>query len=231
MEFERTIKLFEEEKFNILKTKSILILGMGGVGSFACEAIARSGINNIIIVDKDVVDITNINRQLIALHSTIGKSKVELMKEPILDINKNAVVTTYHQFYNFDTKDQIWDNKIDFVIDCIDTITFKIDIIKECLSRKIPFISSMGQANKMHPELLEIADIKDTTYDKIAKVIRLKLKKERIYGKVPVVYSKETSDKTFIKEEGLPSNSFVPSSAGLLAASYAINTLLSEVKL
>ncbi len=226
MIFKKTIELIGEDKFNLLQNSTVLVVGLGGVGGHATEALARSGIGKLIIVDQDIVDETNINRQIIALSSTIGLPKTVVMKERLLDINKNLKVITYHTFYNFETKTEIFNHKIDYVIDAIDTITFKIDIIKECLNRGIPFISSMGQGNKLHPELLEISEITKTSYDPIAKIIRTKLKKEGIIGKVPVVYSKEEPCSQNSKERSPASNSFVPAVAGLLAASYIVNKII-----
>lgn len=226
MIFKKTIQLIGEDKFNLLQNSTVLVVGLGGVGGHATEALARSGIGKIIIVDKDVVDETNINRQIIALSSTVGEAKTEVMKKRLLDINKNIEVITYHTFYNLETKEEIFSHEIDYVIDAIDTITFKIDIIKECLKRGIPFISSMGQGNKLHPELLEISEITKTTYDPIAKIIRKKLRKENVIGKVPVIYSKEEPNSQDTTRRAPSSNSFVPAVAGLLAASYIVNKII-----
>ena len=226
MKFKKTIQLIGEDKFNLLQNTTVLVIGLGGVGGHATESLARSGIGKLIIVDNDAVDETNINRQVIALSSTIGHPKTMVMKERLVDINENIEVITYDTFYNLDTKDEIFSNKIDYVIDAIDTITFKIDIIKECLKRGIPFISSMGQGNKLHPELLEISEISKTSYDPIAKVIRAKLRKEGITGKVPVIYSKEEPKNQDTLKHSLASNSFVPAVAGLLAASYIVNLII-----
>lgn len=226
MRFDRIIKQIGPKKFEELQSKTVLVFGLGGVGSYAAEALVRSGIKNIIILDKDKIEESNINRQLIALTSTIGKYKVDVMKERLLDINPDCNVITYQTFYNFETKEEVFSNKIDYVIDAIDTITFKIDIIKECLKRDIIFISAMGQALKLHPEQLMIADIRKTTYDKIAKVIRTKIIKENIKGKIPVIYSKEQTTIKIDKASGLPSNALVPPSAGILAASYIINKII-----
>ena len=226
MIFKKTIDLIGEEKFELLQKSTVLVIGLGGVGGHATEALARSGIGNLIIVDQDVVDVTNINRQIIALASTVGIPKTVVMKERLLDINKNLKVLTYHTFYDFDTKEEIFNHKIDYVIDAIDTITYKIDIIKECLRRGIPFISSMGQGNKQHPELLEISEITKTSYDPIAKIIRAKLRKEGIKGKVPVIYSKEEPHSQNSKKRSPASNSFVPATAGLIAASYIVNKII-----
>ena len=224
MRFERLKLLVQDSGLEKLSSTSVLVLGIGGVGGHCAMALARSGVGTIIIVDKDVVDVTNINRQVIALQSTIGLSKVEVLKERILDVNPDCNVITYHTFFNHETKDEILSNKIDYICDCIDTITFKIEVIRQAISKDIPIISSMGAGNKFHPELLEITDISKTTYDPIARVIRNKLRKERIFAKVPVVYSKEIPRKT--ENDVIGSTSFVPSSAGLLMASYAVNKIL-----
>ena len=229
MRFKRTIEQIGISKFNKLAESTVLVLGIGGVGGHASDALVRSGIGNIIIVDQSVVDLSNINRQIIALTSTVGKPKVEVMKERLLDINPGLNITTYHEFYDFETKDKILNHKLDFICDAIDTVTFKIDIIKEALLNNIPIISSMGMGNKLHPELIEITDISKTSYDPIAKVIRKKLRSERITGKVPVVYSKEEPFKIDNKVSNPSSNSFVPATAGLIMASYIVNTIITEV--
>lgn len=224
MKFNRLELLVGDTGIERLSTKTVLVLGIGGVGGHCAMTLARSGIGSIILVDKDVVDITNINRQIVALHSTIGLHKVEVLKTRILDVNPDCTVITYHQFYNEESKKEILSNNIDFICDCIDTITFKIDIIKESLNRKIPIISSMGAGNKFHPELLEISLLSKTMYDPIAKVIRTKLRREKIFDQVPVVFSKEIPLKT--ENNVIGSTSFVPSTAGILCASYVINKIL-----
>lgn len=224
MKFERLQLLVKEEGLNKLSSKTVLVLGLGGVGGHCVMALARSGIGRLIIVDRDVVDESNINRQIVALHSTIGLPKVDVIKQRILDVNPDCEVITYHTFFNHDTKEEILSNKIDYICDCIDTITYKIDIIKESIKRDIPIISSMGAGNKFHPELLEIADLSKTIYDPIARVIRTKLRREKINAKIPVVYSKEIPQKT--ESVVIGSTSFVPSTAGLLCASYIVNKII-----
>ncbi len=226
MIFKKTIDLIGEEKFNLLQKSTVLVIGLGGVGGHATEALARSGIGKLIIVDQDVVDETNINRQIIALSSTVGLPKTFVMEKRLKDINENLEIVSYHTFYDLTTKEEIFNHQIDYVIDAIDTVTYKIDIIKECLKRNIGFISSMGQGNKLHPELLEISEITKTSYDPIAKVIRAKLRKEGIKGKVPVVYSKEEPNSQDNAKRNPSSNSFVPATAGLLAASYIVNKII-----
>jgi len=226
MIFERTVQLIGDDNYNKIKQSTVLVLGLGGVGSYACEALARSGVGKLIIVDMDKVEESNINRQLIALHSTIGRDKTAVMKERLLDINPDIEVLTYQTFLNFDTKDEILSHKIDFICDCIDTITYKIDIIKEALTRNIPFISSMGAGNKLKAELFEIDDIENTIYCPVARIIRVKLRRQKVYGKIPVIYSKETPKKLDTKLYSPSSSPFVPGVAGLLAASYIINTII-----
>ena len=221
--FSRLIQLIGKEKMNKITNSSVLIFGLGGVGGNASEAIARSGYGTIILVDKDTVDLSNINRQLVATTKTIGRKKVEVLKERILEINPNCHVVTYNTFYNFETKDIIWENKIDYVIDCIDTITFKIDIVKECQNRNIPQISVMGTGNKSHPEKLEIIQLSKTEYDPIARVMRNKLKKEYNLNNIIVVASKEIPTKVDSTKLSPSSNAFVPNTAGLIAASYIFN--------
>ncbi|AIO19031.1 tRNA threonylcarbamoyladenosine dehydratase [Candidatus Izimaplasma bacterium HR1] len=221
--FERLIQLIGEEKLEKLKKSTVLIFGLGGVGGSATEAIARSAFGTIILVDKDTVELSNINRQLVALHSTINHTKTEVLKKRILDINPACNVITYNMFYNFETKDQIWQNKIDYVIDCIDTITFKIDIAKVCQDKGIPHISVMGTGNKYHPEKLEIMPLSKTEYDPIAKVMRKKLRIDYKLNEIIVVASKEIPEKTDSTTQSPSSNAFVPNTAGIIAASYIFN--------
>lgn len=227
MKFTRLKQLIGDETFDNLQNKSVLIFGLGGVGGNACEAIARSGFGTIILVDKDVVDESNINRQIIALDSTINQDKVTVMQNRIYDIDPSITVIPFKTFYNFETKNDIWDTKPDYVIDCIDTITFKIDIIKHCLANKIECISVMGTGNKFHPEQLDIVPLHKTQYDPIARVLRNKLKTEPQYKTIMVVASKEVPRKTDSTTSSPSSNSFVPNTAGLLAASYIFNKAIN----
>ena len=219
--FDRLKLLIDIDK---LKDKTVLVIGLGGVGGHAFESLIRSSIENIIIIDSDQIDITNLNRQILAYQNTVGEYKVDIAKKIALNINPNINIKTYKLFLDESDIDEIFLNKIDFVIDAIDTINSKKLIIKKCLKEKIPFISVMGTGNKMKPELLEISDIRKTEYDPIAKKIRKMIKEENIKGKVPVVFSKE---KPVIKSK-VGSNAFVPAAAGLIAASYVINKLLEE---
>lgn len=245
-QFSRNELAIGTEGLEKLKNTTVAILGVGGVGSFAAEACARSGVGRIILVDKDNVDITNVNRQLVAYLSTVGKSKSAVMKERIADINPECEVIDMHMFYTEETYEQFFDLGIDYVIDASDTVIYKIHIMKECLKRKIPMISSMGAANKMDPTRFQIADISKTHTDPLAKVIRTKLRKEGIKKGVTVVFSDESpiivrpevaqyvgKPEAEIRKAQLPpsSNAFVPSVAGLIAASWVINTILKDVKI
>ena len=191
-QFSRNELAVGQEGLERLQHTTVAILGVGGVGSFAAEACARSGIGRIILVDKDNVDITNINRQLVAYLSTVGKSKSAVMKERIADINPACEVIDMHMFYTEETYEQFFAQGIDYVIDASDTVMYKIHIMKECLKRNIPIISSMGAANKMDPTRFKIADISQTHTDPLAKIIRTKLRKEGIKKGVTVVFSDES---------------------------------------
>ncbi|WP_025949329.1 tRNA threonylcarbamoyladenosine dehydratase [Geobacillus thermocatenulatus] len=243
-QFSRNELAIGKEGLERLKNATVAVLGVGGVGSFAVEALARSGIGRLVLVDRDNVDITNINRQIHALLSTIGRPKVELMKERIADINPECEVIALQMFYTEETYEQFFAYDLDFVIDASDTIVYKVHLMKQCLERGIPIISSMGAANKMDPTRFRIADISETHTDPIAKVIRAKLRKEGIRRGIPVVFSDEKpvkiredvrqvvgNDASPIRKAKMPpsSNAFVPSVAGLIMASYVINRLLEGI--
>lgn len=244
-QFSRNELAIGKEGLELMKNTTVMVLGIGGVGSFAAEALARSGVGRLILIDKDVVDITNVNRQLIALLSTVGKPKVDIMKERIADINPDCEVIALKMFYTEETYEQIFDYGIDFVVDASDTIIYKIHLIKECLKRNIPIISSMGAANKMDPTRFQIADISKTHTDPIARVIRQHLKKAGIRKGIPVVFSDESPiviredvRKYVGKEDAInrkgqmppSSNAFVPSAAGLIMASYVVREVLKDIK-
>ncbi|MBM7606978.1 tRNA A37 threonylcarbamoyladenosine dehydratase [Lysinibacillus composti] len=245
-QFSRNELAIGKEGLEKLKSKTVAILGVGGVGSFAAEACARSGIGRIILVDKDNVDITNVNRQLVAYLSTVGRSKSTIMKERIADINPECEVIDMQMFYTEETYEEFFDKGIDYVIDASDTVMYKIHLMKECLKRNIPIISSMGAANKMDPTRFKIADISETHTDPLAKVIRTKLRKEGIKKGVMVVFSDESpivvredvvgevgNPNATIRKAKMPpsSNAFVPSVAGLIAASWVINDILKDIKI
>ncbi|MER2077593.1 tRNA threonylcarbamoyladenosine dehydratase [Psychrobacillus psychrotolerans] len=244
-QFSRNELAVGKQGVELLKDTTVAILGVGGVGSFAAEACARSGVGRIILVDKDNVDITNINRQLVAYISTIGRSKSEVMKERIADINPECEVIDMHMFYTEETFEQFFAMNIDYVIDASDTIIYKIHLMKECLKRNIKIISSMGAANKTDPTRFKIVDISKTHTDPLAKVIRTKLRKEdRITKGIPVVFSDESpivvredvvetvgKPEATIRKAKMPpsSNAFVPSTVGLICASWVINDITKDI--
>jgi tRNA threonylcarbamoyladenosine dehydratase len=245
-QFSRNELAIGTEGLDILKNSTVAVLGVGGVGSFAAEALARSGVGRLVLVDKDDVDITNINRQIHALLSTVGKPKADLMKERIKDINPDCEVIALKMFYTEETYEEFFSYGLDFIVDASDTISYKIHLMKECLQRDIRLISSMGAANKTDPTRFMIEDISKTHTDPIAKVIRTRLRKEGIHKGIKVIFSDESpivireeirqevgKDDAKIRKAKIPpsSNAFVPSVAGLIAASYAINELLSSIEI
>lgn len=225
MQFQRTEILIDQENLNKLHNSHVIVFGIGGVGSFVVESLVRSGIGEITIVDFDVVDITNINRQIIALHSTIGKKKVDVMKERILDINPNIKVHTFDTFVSNETIEMFNFDQYDYVVDAIDNVTGKLLIIEKCQEHNTPVISSLGTANKLDPTKLVLTDISKTHTCPLAKVIRLELRKREIKH-LDVLFSTELPIKTNTKVLG--SISYVPSSAGLLISSKVINNLINN---
>lgn len=225
-ELQRLELLVGKDNINNIINKKILIIGLGGVGGYAVESLVRCGIKNIVIIDNDKVDITNLNRQLIALTSTIGKNKVDVFEDRIKDINPNCNVIKKHVFVDDENITDIITNDIDYVIDACDTIKTKKAIILECLKKNIKFISCMGTGNKMDPTKLEITDIRKTSYDPIAKIIRKMVNEKKIKDKIMVVYSKEKPRKN--NSNIIGSNSFVPASAGLILTSYVINDIIGD---
>ncbi|UXU51030.1 tRNA threonylcarbamoyladenosine dehydratase [Staphylococcus arlettae] len=244
-QFSRNELAYGQEGLDLLKEQTVVVLGVGGVGTFAAEALARTNIGHIILIDKDDVDITNVNRQIHALTTTIGQSKVSLMEERIKLINPDCKVTALHMFYTENTYEDLFANyDIDYFIDASDTIMYKVHLMKECLERNIKVISSMGAANKIDPTRFVIEDISKTHTDPIAKIIRRKLKKLGITKGVPVVFSDESplvireDVKETVGDANAPtrkgqmppsSNAFVPSVVGLICASYVINDILSDI--
>lgn len=215
--------LIGHDDIQTLTKKSVFILGIGGVGGYVCEALARSGVGRLVLVDSDIIDVTNINRQIIALHSTVGRKKVEVMKERILDINPDCEVEAYDMFLDNDLSilDKV---DVDFVVDCCDTVSTKKNIISYCTTRNMSFITCLGTAKKFNPSLLEITDLSKTYNDPLARILRKYVKDSHIISKIPVCFSSELP--ADVKELG--STAFVPSSAGLLIASYVIRNLLTK---
>ncbi|WP_128896546.1 tRNA threonylcarbamoyladenosine dehydratase [Longirhabdus pacifica] len=243
-QFSRTELAIGQEGLDILKNSTVVVLGIGGVGSIAAEALARTGVGRIIMIDKDTVDITNINRQIHALTTTVGEKKAELMVDRIKLINPECEAIALNMFYTEETYEEVFQYDIDYILDASDTVSYKIHVIKQCLQRKIPIISSMGAANKMDPTRFQVADISKTSVDPIARVIRQKLRKDGIKKGVKVVFSTEEPIKPRqevtekIVPENAPdirkaqqppsSNAFVPPVAGLIMVSVAIKELLKQ---
>ncbi|WP_458406232.1 tRNA threonylcarbamoyladenosine dehydratase [Methanobrevibacter sp.] len=233
--FSRTEMLIGNEGMEKLKDAKVAVFGLGGVGSFVCEGLARSGIGNFILVDFDKVDETNINRQLIATTKTVGKYKVELMKERILDINPDANVEAYREFYMADSEIDIITKDLSYAVDCVDTIMAKIAIICKCDEIDVPVISAMGAGNKLDPTLFEVADIFETTVCPLAKIMKKDLRKRNI-DKLKVVYSTEQPMNTNDHAINQNSNkykvkgsvSFVPSVVGLIIAGEVIKDIVGK---
>lgn len=226
--------LYGKEGLQGLKKSKVAVFGIGGVGSFVVEGLVRAGIGNIVIVDPDDISVTNINRQIHALHSTLGKSKVEVMRKRILDINPDISVEIYKGNEISNGEENLIDNTFSYIVDAVDTVTTKIKLIQKAKQENIPIISCMGTGNKLEPTKLEVADIYKTSVCPLAKVIRKELKKIGI-KKLKVVYSKEEpitckkiidTDKKYYKTNG--SISFVPSVAGLIIAGEVVKDILKE---
>ena len=235
-QFNRTELLLGKENMEKLAKAHILVFGIGGVGGYVVEALIRSGIYHFTLVDNDVVSETNINRQIIATLDTIGLDKVEVMKNRILSINKDAVVEVRKCFYLPETASEFDFSQYDYVVDCVDTIKAKLSVIEEAKKNNVPIISAMGAGNKLNPAMLEVSDISKTSVDPLAKVIRTELRKRGI-NHLKVVYSKEQPIKDYIKNEDVElkeksqrpvpgSNAFVPSTMGLIMASEIIKDLI-----
>lgn len=230
--FLRNRMLFGNEGQEALFQRKVTVFGVGGVGGYVCEMLARSGVGTLQIVDHDTVSESNINRQIIALSSTVGKDKVEVMAERIREINPDCKVIAQKTFFLPENAEDFDLSSSDFVVDAIDTVSGKIAIIEKCVKGGIPVISSMGTGNKMHPELLEIADISKTSVCPLARVMRRELKKRGI-SHLPVLFSKEEPIRPTFFDDDTPkgkaapaSSPFVPSSAGILIASYVVRELL-----
>lgn len=243
-QFSRNELAVGTEGMDLVKNSTVAILGVGGVGSFAAEACARSGVGRIILVDKDNVDITNINRQLVANLSTVGKSKAGVMQERIADINTECEVVSLHMFYTEETYEEFFSYEPDYVIDASDTMIYKVHLMEECYRRGIKIIASMGAANKTDPTRFQIADISKTHTDPLAKIIRKKLRKAGIYKGIPVVFSDESPiivredvvetvgkpEAAFRKAQMPPSsNAFTPSTVGLICASWVVNDITKSI--
>ena len=227
-QFYRTEILVGKENMEKIKNTKVLVFGVGGVGSYTVMALARSGVSNIDIVDSDTVSVTNINRQIIANLNTVGRKKVEVLKEMLLDINKDIKVNTFDMFVSKENIDTFDFSSYDYVVDAIDTVTSKILIIEKCNECDTKIISAMGAGNKFDPTKFEVTDIYKTSVCPLAKVMRYELKKRGI-KKLKVVYSKEQPRKPLVNEEGRKatpgSMAYVPSVSGLIIAGEIINQI------
>jgi len=231
---ERTRLLLGEQKLEELNNKHVLIVGLGGVGSAAAEMITRAGVGTLTIVDGDVVDTTNRNRQLIALSSNVGKAKAEEMKARLLDINPELNITAIQQFLRGDTLSSLLKNKFDYVVDAIDTLTPKIYLIKNALENQLPIVSSMGAGGRLDPAQIKIADISKSYNDNLARMLRKRLHKMNIYKGVKVVFSSEKIDKSSVildegenKKSNVGTISYMPPIFGMFIASVVIRDLIS----
>ncbi|UWX60057.1 tRNA threonylcarbamoyladenosine dehydratase [Chryseobacterium oranimense] len=234
---ERTELLIKEEGLEKLNKAKVLVIGLGGVGSFAAEFLARAGVGNMTIVDGDTVDITNINRQLPALHSTVGKHKVEVVAERLLDINPKINLLKINEFLNPERMDEVLDSdKFDYILDCIDSVTPKLCLIKAAKRRKIKLVSSMGAGGKTDPSKVMVRDISKTQNCFLARQIRKRLKKEKINKGFRCVFSNELqqeeslkmTDGTNYKRSFYGTISYIPAIFGLYAAAEVINYLVKQ---
>lgn len=228
--FSRTELLLGEEAMENLKHSRVIVFGVGGVGGYAVEALARSGVGSLALVDNDTVSITNLNRQIIATEETIGRSKVDVCKERILSINPNCRVETYNMFYLPETSDEIDLTKYNYIIDAVDTVSAKISLAVNAEKLEVPIISSMGAGNKLDPTMFEVSDIYKTSVCPLARAMRTELRKRGV-KKLKVVYSKEQAIKPHQSEEKTAkrqtpgSCAFVPSVAGLIIAAEVVKDL------
>ena len=233
-ELSRTEMLLGEEAVETLRSKRVIVFGVGGVGGYVCEALARTGVGQIDLVDNDTVSLSNINRQIIALHSTVGRSKVEVMKERIFDINPDIRVNAYNIFFVPENSKEINLSQYDYVVDAIDTVSGKIELVMLCKAAGVPIISSMGAGNKLDPCAFKVSDIYKTSVCPLARVMRNELKKRGV-KKLKVVYSEETP---ISREISAPlsgkrppaSIAFIPSVVGLIVASEVIKDLTKDKK-
>ena len=227
-QFERTALLLGKASVEKLAEKRVAVFGVGGVGGFVCEGLVRAGIGAIDIVDKDIVALSNINRQLIALHSTVGKNKVDVLEERLKDINKNLIIKKYKCFFLPETSETFDFREYDYVVDAIDTVTGKIELILKAKEAGVPIISAMGAGNKLDPTAFQVSDIYKTSVCPLARVMRRELKKRGV-EKLKVVYSKEEPIKPQFEEgeEVVPGSvSFVPPALGLIIAGEIVKDLI-----
>lgn len=248
-EFSRTQMLFGRDAIEKLKRAHVAVFGVGGVGGYAVEVLARSGVGKIDLFDNDCVSITNINRQIIALHSTLGRYKVDVAAERIHDINPDCIVTCHRLFYLPENADSVDLSQYDYLIDCIDTIKAKLELIRRCKQQNVPIISCMGAANKIDPTAFRVSDLSDTQKDPLARILRKTLRKEGIIN-LKVVYSEETPlrpveqlptnnqqecaeqteeiPKSTTRRDIPASNAFVPAAAGLIIGGEVVKDIIAQ---
>jgi len=228
-QFERTRLLLGDEAMERLRESRVALFGVGGVGGHCAEVLARSGIGEIHLYDNDVVSLSNLNRQLVALHSTLGRPKVEVMAERIADINPACRLVTHRMFYLPENADEVDLSQFSYVVDCIDTVRAKLELIRRCHRLGVPIIASMGAANRLDPTQFRVSDLSKTKGDPLARILRQTLRKEGIHH-LKVVYSEETNlsklpsayaESTKI----LPSCAFVPAAAGLIIGGEVVKDL------
>lgn len=230
MRFQRERNLIGEENFKKLKESNVIVFGVGGVGGFVVESLVRGGIGKLTVVDFDSIDITNINRQIIATDKTIGKNKVQVIVERMKEINPDLIIRGIKEKYSNETREIFFNEDYDYIVDAIDIVTSKLDLVEMAKEKNISIISSMGTGNKINPMMLEVADINKTSVCPLARVMRKELKKRRI-NKLKVLYSKEKAIKPSNVENNreksvnVGSISFVPSVAGLIIASEVIKDI------
>lgn len=225
--FQRTARIIGEDGVNALKAATVAVFGTGGVGSYACEALGRSGVGHLIFIDKDVVDETNMNRQLVADLTTLGRNKAEIMAERVRRVNPSCDVQALVKRYDPSDDEFIPSLHADFIIDAIDDVPAKVAMAVCCWKHKIPEISSMGTGNRLHPEMLEIADIYKTRECHLARKMRKALKEARVRH-LPVVYSREPAHKIIGEGYQPGSISFVPPVSGMMMAGYVIREILKK---
>lgn len=231
-EFSRTAYIYGEDAIDKLKKSRVAVFGVGGVGGYICEALCRAGVGSIDIFDRDSVSVSNINRQIIALYSTVGRAKVDVMKERMLDINPDCNITAHNVFYLPENADEFDLSNYDYIADAVDTVAAKLEIAERAYKLGIPVISAMGAGNKTDPTRFEVADIADTTVCPLARVMRRELKVRGI-KKYKVVYSKEEPIKSGVVDsesgKAIPGSlSFVPSVVGLIMAGEIVNDLVKK---
>ena len=231
-QFSRTELLLGKEAMEHLSECRVAVFGIGGVGGYVCEALARSGVGTFDLIDNDKVCLSNINRQIIASNKTVGRYKTDVMKERILDINPNAKVNTYQCFFLPENASEFPFDKYNYVVDAIDTVTAKIELVMQCQEKGVPIISAMGAGNKLDPTQFRVADIYKTKMDPLARVMRYELKKRGV-KKLKVVYSEEEpikpTEETVVNGKATPgSTAFVPSVAGLIIAGEVIKDLIKD---